>query len=348
MRMETVAIQAYEELQTTGQVGTATYELLLKLAKQVVRWNSFPPPDGSSKWGDDEVLSLVHDLLAHKKKKFLLGILTGPTNQTSLENYIRKSVKNTLIDEAKKTERGKLRGRLGTLLPRDGRFIDVSTPAGPSWALLGQAQELSSSGYDELVASAANVRGVFLNLPLNPAGRTSKRNTYALVTVSHGVILVAKGSVRAELLARTLEARFIGLGQPQECALSAETVENTPITFEESQQGFDTGTAVLANQIWEQMSRDEHLLLSALGDTGASQARVLGCGARQAKAIAERLVETIRRATMNDDEQAPVVIKLRQMSLDYRACLNANTSSDKGASDTQGVVANEVGRSHDL
>ena len=106
----------YDELAASGRGGQLLIDILSSVMAQVTRTSSFPPPEGFSSWDDDAVRDSVTQLFA-TKAGFVELCWARAHDDHTLELVFRTTVKNFLIDQAKHTDTGKLRRRLG---PRVG------------------------------------------------------------------------------------------------------------------------------------------------------------------------------------------------------------------------------------
>ncbi|WP_146231152.1 hypothetical protein [Micromonospora sicca] len=102
---------ALEELRSSGWVGPATVELLVRLGWQFVRSHSFPPPEGYSTWNDEAVEVLLAEMFSRPGSghKFVLTCYVKAPEGPAFERLLLAAIRNFLIDQAKRTERGKLR-----------------------------------------------------------------------------------------------------------------------------------------------------------------------------------------------------------------------------------------------
>ncbi len=196
----------YEEWLLDGDVDVAL-ALLRRLAGQVTRTSSYPPPQGFRGWTDDAVDDLLVQMIDKKGGvAFLLGALASVDSQGSAERYLLATVDNFLKDQAKSTAHGRLRSRLETVLGQDARFEAVSRPV-RGWRLAGAADGWWQGDLTALDRVALRVRGV--SIPSwNKAGPTPRPAREALTTVAVAVLTAAAAAVRAEDLARVLLERF--------------------------------------------------------------------------------------------------------------------------------------------
>lgn len=207
--MGLVTDSAYEELTRLRHPGPVALDLLRRLVHQVRRSYGFPPPEDHTQWSDEAADEVVLAMLARKEegREFVTRCFVLAADDASLERLFLTSIKYYLIDEAKKTPRGKLRRRIAGLMSRDTVYRK-SRNSPPRWALADHAEEAVWQGdLDDLIAQAARVRGVGITR-WNHSGPTPRQTVHALKTILVCVLQHAQGAVREEDLAKVLEARF--------------------------------------------------------------------------------------------------------------------------------------------
>ncbi|MBK6873556.1 MAG: hypothetical protein IPJ14_07850 [Kineosporiaceae bacterium] len=297
---------AYAELEQSGECGPGTLALLRRLGAQVVGTSSFPPPDGHRHWDADAVDDLLADMFARSGRPFLLGCFLKATDDASLERLLLASIRNHLIDQAKTTNRGKLRRRLDGLLSKDTRFARGSVGGSAGWAVQGTIGSPWQGDVEDLHRAAASVRGVAV-WRWNESGPTPRATVNALVTVAHAVLTAAGGVVRDEDLARVIEGRFALLAPPITTALSGDDAWADPPAPAEDGPEALTVAEIQAEELWDSLSASERALLPHLGAPAEQLAAVLETGPKTANAIAAGLAEKLRTA-VSDEELVEDVI----------------------------------------
>ncbi|WP_047690514.1 hypothetical protein [Kocuria sp. ZOR0020] len=323
-------MSAFDEIGRRGDAaGPKTLALLRRLGAQVTRSSSYPPPEGYDSWCDEAVDDLLADMFVKNPARgrvFVLACFVKATGQASLERLLLATIGNFLKDQAKSTERGKLRRRLDTILGEDGRFVrpPISKTV-QAWALSDGPAALWQGDIDQLHRAAARVRGYQI-LTWNTAGKTPAKNITAISAVSYVVIDDADGSVRDEDLARVIETRFVLISPPVFIELpdgrftepdgldhgrDDEDLADPALIAEDSTA--EAEVAERARGIWSTLSVQERALLPCLGASIAVRCTVTGLGRATAQALTDSLVERLRMATVDDDERDAVVLMLAQM-----------------------------------
>ncbi|MGW0566005.1 hypothetical protein [Streptomyces tauricus] len=292
---------AYEELARCGHLADESFELLRRVGRQVARTQGFPPPEGYGRWEDEAVDELLHRMITREGagNQFILACFLKAVDDTSLERLFFTSIKRFLIDEAKGTERGKLRRRFAARLAEDDLFRAVPG-ASPRWALASHPADAVWQGdLGELVRAAWEVRGVWITV-WNHSGPTPRKTVHAFMAVLVGILEAARGAVREEDLAKALEARFDLLSPPRYTSLYADDgALNEPIVGQ-AQDMDPVAAEMVADEIWQDMSPRERQLLPHLADEPAVVASVLGIGRHQTQAIMEALREKLKLALAGD------------------------------------------------
>lgn len=291
---------AYQELSDTGRPGEHTCALLRRLGRQVTTASSFPPPEGHHEWTGDAIDDLLGSMFEKRGNALVLGCLTKATDDGSLERLLLKAIRNFLIDEAKGTERGKLRRRLETLLGQDSRFARLE---GHAWRLVNHPPHAVWQGdITTLHQVASGVRGVVL-AKLPPSGPTPKASVRALVTVVHAVLVAADGAVRDEDLAHVLEARFALLNTPVTVALVADDGFEPSAPTEHEPESIVMESQERAEELWQTLAPLERSLLPHLTKPVEDVMAVAEVGQETAKSLRAALLEKVKRATADDTER---------------------------------------------
>lgn len=257
---------AYEEL-TSGTAGSATVTLLIQLTRQVGNAKTFPPPSGYAAWTDTAATEWVSALIAARGPEFLLTCFVKATGDASLERLLLTTITNALIDEAKKTEVGKMRRRLGTLMSADPRFAaaPLAYAGETAWRYVSVDDRAWDGGIDELVA-LLHVATVAPILDLNHGGRTPQVVRESITDASATALQRADAAVRAQQLARGILLRF-NLTDPQVVALLADHDE-----LADDAGSFDV--EVDAEELYQSLDDRGRRVVVLLGDNEAIAAEL--------------------------------------------------------------------------
>ncbi|MFC4469308.1 hypothetical protein ACFPH6_33150 [Streptomyces xiangluensis] len=300
---------AYEELSQTGQLGPETFELLRRLVHQVRRSSGFPPPEGYAEWSDDAAYDVITSMLTREGagQRFVTSCFVQAADEASLERLFLASIKNFLIDEAKKTPRGKLRRRIARLMGADASFRRM--PGSPPRWMLSEHPEgaVWQGDPDDLVGEAWRVPGVGITR-WNHSGPTPAQTVHALMVILTQVLRHARGAVREEDLAKVLESRFELLAPARSISLFvdegalAEPVEAS--TVMEADAAAAGGGAA---DIWQRLTANERQLLPYLDEGAHHAAQLLEVGLAQAEAVLAGLKAKLRLALSDDSDRTAVM-----------------------------------------
>jgi hypothetical protein len=153
----------------------------------------------------------------------------------------------------------------------------------------------------------------------NTAGPTPRSTATALLTVIAAVLREAHGAVRAEDLARVLQARCGLLRVPRFVSLDDEASGVVDIAV--SGGDADPEVAGRAVHLFESLTQRERALAPALADPdrwagvlgvgrAAGRVEIMGGTYNEARAIREALLEKLRLATVNDADQEAVTLRV--------------------------------------
>lgn len=306
----------YDEWQRTGQLELESFgALLVRLSGQIARTKSYPHPEGHDQWTDTAVQELANNVYARKKGKSLaLKILEKARDQKSLELLLLTTIENVLIDEAKKTETGKLRRRLVGVLGKDGRFTRVTTPE-DCWSLAGRPQEMWQGDREELVQAALSVRGHAI-WSWNTAGPTPGPIATALRDVSFGVLDAAGGAVRDQELAALLRARFVHIAPLKAVSLTAIQPDAAPVNVNSDDPEDVVVLEMSVDDIWHTLSPTERLVIGYIGGDPKDWARACGLRPRTAAVVADVVIEKLKVEVVGDDRADEIIRELRGRSIE--------------------------------
>lgn len=291
----------------------ALEKTLRRLVWQKTDETSFPPGENYTKWCREAVDEFVIDLFETKGKNILLTLLEGATSKGHFERAVLLTVERHLIDQAKKTETGKLRRRLVTLLGQDSRFLHIKKPPPERWALAGQPTELWQGDVQDLQQAADRVNGVVVN-SWNEAGPTAAPVRHALLTVSEAVINWAGRAVRAQDLAQLLRERFMLIAPLKAYSLDLVGTEQEP----EAPPLTGPEDVVLVKdaveRVWSTLDEDERRVLPAMHEPARAWCKALGLRPKVAELLVDRVKEKVLLAVPRDEHTEATITMLRERS----------------------------------
>jgi hypothetical protein len=289
--------------------------LVLRLAAQVARTQTFPHPHGYPRWTDPAVEELAAKVYKKTGKGFALKILEQATSQESMERLLLATIRNFLIDEAKATETGKLRRRLENVLPSDPqkRFVFYTSPF-DAWALAGAPDEVWQGDPEQLEEAARRVRGYTIDR-WNEGGPTPRRVKEALWETSAGILSWTSARVEAQRLAAALRLRFIHISRLDLTSLSDLHADEEPTTDSSAGTEVEALRNITVDEIWASLSPLERQVLAHAGEPAKNWASKFDLRPNEAKLVAGRAVETAKRAVLGDADAEKIVLDLRGRSI---------------------------------
>ncbi|WP_152564103.1 hypothetical protein [Actinomadura welshii] len=261
---------------------------------------------------------LLQEFLADRFKALTAALLAQASDEGSMGRLVRKSIKNWLIDQARKTGTGPLRRSLEGLLAQDAIFEKVPPGAEGAgrWRLAGSAGPPYSGHTGDLVDAARAVPNVRI-----PPWSSSKRRAPAadkasMVAVARAVLEAASGSLEIAQIVEVFVARFPAVLDPVVVPLLESEIgdgfyQPTP---EEAVVAADDEVdhATNAAGIVGTLSAAEQQILRCLTDPQAVE-RLLGCGRSQAYHHIKRLREKLKQLAGEDDAARAVVLEVIQL-----------------------------------
>ena len=199
------------EIQQTGRLGPAAWELIYRAVDTARRFGRYPPPEGYGAWVTDAVTEVAHDFMtADGAEGRLRRLVATATDEDSFSRLVERAVHNHFKMEARKTDRGAALRAIERHMQSDDGIVAAGDGPTRTWALRDHADQLPYSGNpDDLVAAAYRVADV------RPAAwsETSRRRrplaeTESLKRVLHAILATAAAPVERGLLLKVVLARF--------------------------------------------------------------------------------------------------------------------------------------------
>jgi hypothetical protein len=294
--------------------------LLARLALQAARRGGYPSPSGGSTWSNDD----AWDLVAHaydRKGDFVEIANISTTDDRGLELYLLRVFENLLRDQARATERGKLVGRIETILGPIPRFCRHTTPYN-AWRLDSCADGAWQGDVGHLIRAASRLRGVTATA-WNTAGPTPRTTRDAIVRVAEAALTEADGFVRDGDVAHVIQVCVPAV--PSDPVALEVPLPDAPSTASEhaasavhlDSDPTDATAEETAAAIWANLTHDERRSVPFL-DSARAVADELGLPRRTATAITESARAKTRAAT-TEGHEAAVIGELRDLSLAFFA-----------------------------
>jgi hypothetical protein len=323
-------------------------ELVVRLVGQVVRTGPFPPPDPYQSWSKDAVMEQATRLYESKKGAAIVAearVAAGGDPQ-HLERRLLRTIRNVLIDEAKATPVGRMRGRLATMLRRESGFVRVSGPgvAVDGWARVGSVGALDRAlwqGDRSELEDAAWTVPVPPTVVFGSSGPPSRATRQALLDVLCAVFDAADGLyLRDQELARVMVARFeefLDVDSRDVAEFASALPDGAARVPDGTDVTADVDAADLADWLWVEFSADERTTVSVLEDLGSAEqdddawrdavVAAVGCGQLEAEALIESVQAQVRTWAVDEGTAARVITGLFAL----RSRTGAGPESDEGS-----------------
>lgn len=259
-------MSAFLELQQTGEIGEQTYTMLHDVAGGVVRTHNYPAPSGNEYWTKDEEWELVNEFLTGDRGlQRVITLFVKATDEHSLRNLAAAAIRNHLIDQFRNTDRGHLYQRLTDVIDDWDGLETFPTAAGPACRRVGAAtDEIWSGTIRPLVMAAADVGDIRIERWRKAARRSPIADRESIARIIEAVLDQAEAAVLLSDLAEVMEARFALVRTPLVIELDDEPALE-PSAADDTDREALTFTA--AEEIFDQLSRKERILLAHYNDT---------------------------------------------------------------------------------
>lgn len=306
-----VTIDAYRELQDLGHFDRLGFDLLLELMGQEVQ--RFPVLRPSSGWNADSVLDWTLSFFAERAAAVTAAVLAQASDLASMSRYLRRSIRNFLISEARKTPSGSVRRKIEDLLAATPKFGQV--PAGHAgagrWQLLGSPGAPFAGDPQSLVGAAYSVPGVKI-VRWSGTRRAPLASDDALIRILDAVFSTASGSLEVADLTWIFLQRFPAAVAPADATVDPAVFDWVVAPLEERP---DVLVAVdaQAHEVYEQLSPSQRALLPHLEKPVADHMEILGVGRSQAYEAARHLKAVIGDLVPEDDLRGAVVLEVARL-----------------------------------
>ena len=307
-------MDAYEELQSQGRFGPVSLTLLFDLTRQEAQ--RFPVLRPTSGWNGDAIEDLIHTFFADKGEAITSALLATVTDIDSMRRYIRASVRNFLVDQARKRPLGRIRRKIEDLLASNGHLysrVPDGNPGAGQWHLNSIVRAPYAGDFRTLVTAAKSVKGI---KPVRWDGsRQGPLATDAeLNSILSAVFLKADGSLDIPTLTLVLVERFPYAVEMEDTVLDDRQWElySTPA---EQQPGYALGISESAFEVYCQLSPSQRSLLPHLGKPVEERMEILELGRSQTIVISNTLKAMMKSMVPDDDDRAAVAMEIVRLCI---------------------------------
>lgn len=296
---------AYEELRSTGRLGTDGARLLYRVVQVVARARNFPPPEGYAQWDRDAAMDAAHDFLdGDRGRKRLADLTVRAVDEESFERLLHASVLNFHRDRSRRTDMGALIRRVGDVLDQGAGFGKVGGEP-TRWYLSGGPKEPSSAAPAALVAAAGAETEVTVPKWESSRRRAPQADFDTFERLARRVLAAARGSLTARQIAEAIAARLDPRRSP--LTLELDVLERLPDPSLDARTECDVLGRLQAAEVFDHLSDRERILLATWDRPVRDLGEVLGVARSQATVLRQRLAARLA-SELADDEEADTMV----------------------------------------
>lgn len=299
-----LVIDAYTELITLNQFDRAGVAMIRKLvASEAKRFPALRPASG---WTGEAFDEATQAFLAAKLKGVTEGALATATDETSLSRYLRKAIRNHLVDQARRTPRGRVYRKLGELLSQEARFAE----SGDFWHPADRFSDPYGGPTENLVRAAYSVPGI-QRKKWSGDREAPLASDADLLRLLDAIFTEAAGSLDIATLTEVLVQRF-----PAAVALADSSLDEAAFRLATSVPRDRPDLAVefrsQAEELVAGLSPAERVLVPLLDERVDTQMAALGLGRTQTYRLVAQVKEKLRVRLPNDDA-AQVLVEVMDL-----------------------------------
>jgi hypothetical protein len=288
-------------------------ELIFKLVREEVQ--RFPVLEPGSGWTEDSVWDCAQGFFAARGPAVTAAILAQTADLASMSRYLRRSIRNFLVSEARKTPEGSVRRKIEDLLAASRKFEQVpsGTPGAGRWRLVGAHGPPYGGELRPLVSAAYSVPGVRA-VCWSGERRAPLASDASLITILEAVLLEAAGSLDVPELTWVFLQRFPAAAEPADATLDQATFDLAVAPFAERPDVI-VEIREQAREVYDQLSPSQRALLPHLGKPVSDHMQVLGVGRSQAYEAAGKLKAVLNELVPEDDVRDDVMVEVARLCM---------------------------------
>jgi RNA polymerase sigma factor (sigma-70 family) len=245
---------------------------------------------------------------------FLLPVriaVESATDDDSLRAYIYTMLDNHLINEYRRTERGRLHVRAKKILQEGGFIEDPKN----YWRRSSDPASVFEGSEASLVAACQHVEVNVVTWSSSAKRNSPSASRECFLKLLSSIFDCAAGAVNESTLINVLAGR-LGL-LPMPFAELLDIADPSPDPEEQLiLDELDDEVSVLIHDLWRQLSPDERRILPSIGSSSRLAATQLGIGRTKANQVQARLKAKLRVLLSDtlDKERSSVLAGLVQLS----------------------------------
>jgi len=282
--------------------------LLFQLVREEAR--RFPVLEPDSGWTEDDVWDCTQDFFAAQGSRVTAAVLTQTADVDSMGRYLRRSIRNFLVSEARKTPTGAVRRKIEDLLAVSPMFERVPTgaPGAGRWQLASAQWPPYAGELRPLVAAAYSVAGV-RTVRWSGERRAPLASDDSLIAILTAVLSAAAGSLEIAELTWVLLQRFPAAVEPADATLDQSTFELAIAPLQDRPDVL-VEIGARAQEVYEQLSPSQRALLPHIARPVADQMQVLDVRRSQAYEAARKLKAVLEELVPEDDLRGDVTLEV--------------------------------------
>lgn len=311
-------VSAFHELKETGEFGVLGLRLLGTLMTQEL--SRFPTLSRASA---DEPDDYVQEFFVDRGMGLTLALMLQASDDDSFARFTRRSIRNWLIDQVRKTALGSLYRQVESLLGADSCFQQVPNdqPGAGGWRMVGSTG--GPWGGDpaalDAVAASVKVRAV--------RGKGTERRAplgerLDLGSLVEAILTCAGGSLETAQIVGVFARRFPAVLDPLQVSLDDLGIGGAWISDVADRSGYrdperraiaaedDFELQLCALTVFEQLSHEERQIVIAGGDIDLVRT-LLGCGRSVAYTRRKKVLKLIEELA-GPEEDLPAVFEAVQ------------------------------------
>jgi hypothetical protein len=280
------------ELAETGRIGPALAGLLYRTVAVIGVSRRFPPPAGSTSWGDSAVAETAHQMIdGERGAKRLADALLRSTDEESFARQIEGATVNFLRDIARATDQGKLVLRVAEIL-RSGEEFAEQHGKPPRWGLADGSAAPSAAGPMELARAAAAERDVVV-----PAWTSDRRDAPvadrpSITRILIRVLRAADGTLTAAEAAEAVAARVDVRRSP--LTVEVGVLERISEPAESADPATATAVMLEARQVFSALDDRERIIIAGFDEKWEVVADRLALKRSQVMLLRQRVVRRLQ------------------------------------------------------
>jgi RNA polymerase sigma factor (sigma-70 family) len=259
-------------------------------------------------WNPDDVDELVNDFFSTAKWR---SAIENAIDDDGLRAYVYTMLRNSLIDQFRRTDRGRLLIRLKKIL-REGEFIEF--PKG-YWRRPSDPENAFAGREADLVEASWSVDVDIVTWSPNAKRQAPETDTKSFLRLLNSIMNRADGAVQETQLVMVLADRLglqsVSFTEVLDIADPSLGPEERLVVIESDDDATD-----LVVDIWSQLSPEERRMVPLVELSSRDAAARLGIGRTKASQIQARLKEKLRVILLNasEDLSRTVLAKLLDLS----------------------------------